>query len=99
MLRKKPVPMDFDCVLIPVLLIERDRHVAVTVDVIFVSGLSFLVALSHGLTFLSVQYIPLKIKTELANAINQVIPVYNHAGFRPKLSLVHRELEKLNNQR
>ena len=64
-------------------------------DVMFVLGLPFLVTLSWGITFLTVQYMPRRTAPELANTITQVIYVYKRAGFNPRLALMDGEFEKL----
>ena len=66
-----------------------------TADVMFVSGLPFLVTLLQGLRFLSVQYIPHRTTPDLANVINYVLSVYNCAGFIPRLLLMDEKIEKL----
>ena len=63
----------------------------------FVLGLPFLVTLSWGITFLTVQYVPRRTALELANTITQVIYVYKRAGFNPRLALMDGEFGKLKN--
>ena len=64
-------------------------------DVMFVSGLPFLVALSWEITFLTVQYVPRRTAPELVNTITQVIYIYKRADFNPRLALMDGEFEKL----
>ena len=76
-------------------IIEHYCNVTLVVDVMLVSGLSFLVTLLRGLTFVTVQYVPRRTAGELCNSLKEVIRVYSRAGLQPRLALMDGEFDKL----
>eukprot|EP00804_Cyclotella_cryptica_P028831 CCRYP_008417-RA/>CCRYP_008417-RA protein AED:0.17 eAED:-0.09 QI:0/-1/0/1/-1/0/1/0/134 len=61
----------------------------------FVSGLPFLVTLSHWIRYMTVQFVPRRTAGELANALKMVMGVYWRAGFICQTALMDGEFEKV----
>ncbi|KAL7534414.1 hypothetical protein ACHAWF_004829, partial [Thalassiosira exigua] len=93
--RGRPKRVDGEVVSIPASIIERCRNVILAADVMFVCGLPFLLTLSRGVTFVTVQYVPRRTAPELCNAIKNVVKVYNRAGITPSLAMMDGEFDKL----
>ncbi|KAL7523266.1 hypothetical protein ACHAWF_000447 [Thalassiosira exigua] len=64
-------------------------------DVMFVCGLPFMLTLSRGLDFVTIQYVPKRTAPELANAVKNVLNVHKRAGIIPVVANMDGEFEKL----
>ena len=73
--RDRPEVVRPEYVTIPQELIDMNRYVILAADVMFVSGLPFLVTLSRQIRYVTVQFVPRRTAGELANALKMVIGV------------------------
>jgi hypothetical protein len=64
-------------------------------DVMFVCGLPFLVTLSRNVCFITVQSVPCRTASELANGIRNVMNLYCRAGFVCQTAFIDGEFEKV----
>ncbi|KAL7529447.1 hypothetical protein ACHAXR_002971 [Thalassiosira sp. AJA248-18] len=84
--RRKPARVEPEYISIPANLITNHKYLTLVADVMFVSGLPFLITLSRGVRFTTVTFVPSRTAAELANSIKQVIKLYKRAGFTCQIS-------------
>ncbi|KAL7531143.1 hypothetical protein ACHAXR_008885 [Thalassiosira sp. AJA248-18] len=93
--RRKPSRVEPEYLSIPANLITNHRYLTLVADVMFVSGLPFFITLSRSVRFVTVQFVPRRTTSELANALKQTINLYSRAGFTCQTGLMDGEFEKI----
>ena len=93
--RKKPERVDPFYVSIPPNLIDLHKYVTLVGDVMFVNGIPFLVTMSRRIRFITVQHVPDRKASALANVMKQVMNLYSRAGFVCQTALMDGEFEPL----
>ena len=68
--------------------------VTLTADVMFVSGIPFLVTFSRNINFRTAECVPRRTAELLAKSIKKVISLYARGGFIVNLALMHKEFDK-----
>ncbi len=84
-----------DYVDVPSPVIEQNRVVTMAVDVFFVDGTAFLITMSRRIKFVTAEHVPVRMAASLSKHLNQVIQVYQQAGFLIRTVLMDREFEKI----
>jgi hypothetical protein len=74
-------PVMTDYIKIPQEIIDLNRNVTITIDVMFVNGLPFLISISHKVKFTTVEYISNKMQPNIVKSIKHIISLYNKHGF------------------
>ena len=67
--------------------------VTITADVIFVSGMPFLLTFSRKIKFWTAQFMPKRTAILLAKFLKKVLILYARVGFIVKLSLMEKEFD------
>ena len=75
-------------------LVEVNKYETLAADVMFVSGLPFLITLSRRVRYVTVQFVPKRTAGELASALKLVIGLYRRPGFICQMALMDGEFEK-----
>ena len=75
-MRGQPEVVRPEYVTIPAQLVDLNKYVTLAADMMFVSGLPFLVALSWRIRYVMVQFVPRRTAGDLANALKLVMGVY-----------------------
>jgi len=91
--RRKPDRVDPSYVSVPADIIKHHKFVILAADVMFVCGMPFLISLSRGIRFVTVQYVPRRTAPELANAFKNILALYSRAGFVCQTGLMDGEFE------
>ena len=76
-------------------LIDLHKYVTLVGDVMFVNGIPFLVTMSRRIRFITVQHVPDRKASALANVMKQVMNLYSRAGFVCQTALMDGEFEPL----
>ena len=71
-----------------------NKFVTLTADVMFVSGIPFLVTLSDSLKYTTAEFIPTRTAGQLANSLMKVVYGYARGGFIVNPMLMDQEFEK-----
>ena len=66
------------------------KRVTITADVMFVSGVPFLVTLSRKIKFRTNQFLPKRTTRTLADSLTKVIMLYARGGFIVNLALMDK---------
>ncbi len=93
--RWTPGPVVADYVAVPRLLVEQNGIVTMEADVFIVDGTAFLVTLSRRIKFITMEHVPVWTAISLSKHITHVLQVYEHAGFRVRMTLMDGEFEKV----
>ena len=78
---------------VPPEIYERNQEIIIVGDVMFVSGLPFLVTVSRGIDLVTSEYLPNVTAISLRDAINRVIQVYQKKGFVVRTALADGQFE------
>ena len=79
--QQKPMPVTSGVIEIPKELIAAQQDVTLCMDDMKVNGLWFLTSISRNIYYRTAQYVMKKEATEYLEAIEQIIAIYNRAGF------------------
>ena len=71
------------------------KYVTLTADLMFVSGLPFLVTYSKGIKMTTAEYVPGRTAVELANSLLKVTKMYALRGFVVKTCYKDKEFDKM----
>jgi hypothetical protein len=93
--RMKPDRVRVEYVEIPRDFVELHKHVTLVADVMFVTGLPFLVTSSRGISLVMIEYLPLQTVNRLLHTLDRVVQIYSKAGFVVQTALMDMEFEKL----
>ena len=66
------------------------KRVTITDNVMFVSGVPFLVTLSRKIKFRTTQFLPKRTARKLAESLTKVIMLYTKGGFIVNLALMDK---------
>jgi hypothetical protein len=80
---------------IPQDILDLNKEITITADVMFVDGLGFMVTNSRGVKFTTSEYVPTRSKANLTNSLKKVFEIYTHRGFTIQTALMDREFECL----
>ena len=93
--RMKPIRVEPDYCSVPASIMERHKNLTLVGDVMFVCGLPFLITLSRGVRFATVQYRPHRTGKLLSDALYETIKLYKRAGFKVQTCLMDNEFNPL----
>ena len=80
---------------IPRELYKMHKRVTITADVMFVSGVPFLVTLSRKINFRTTQFLPKRTARTLADSLAKVIMLYTRGGFIVNLAIMDKEFDAI----
>ena len=75
-MRRKPASAVTDYVEIPEEILESRKELEVLTKIMFVNKLPFLVSISRGLKFTTIEYLSSKSEIALVNSINKIVSYY-----------------------
>ena len=93
--RETPVRVKEERVAIPKDFYQMHKKVTLTVDVMFVSGIPFLVTFSRNIKFRTAECVPRRTAKLLAKSIKKIIALYARGGFIVNLALMDKEFVKV----
>ena len=77
------------------ILSNTTNFVILVADVMFVCGMPFLISLSRGIRFVTVQYVPRRTAPELANAFRNIVALYSRAAYVCQTGIMDGEFEAM----
>ena len=96
--RSETEPVVEKYVAIPRDFVVRNKMITLLADVFFVNGIAFLLSLSHGIKFMTIEHTPSCIVKQLTTHLKRFLRVYHHAGFTVRYILMDSESEKVKNE-
>jgi hypothetical protein len=86
--RRKPEPVVTDYVKVPKAILDLNRDVTLTANVMFVDGIPFLVTNSRKIKFTTSEYVPRRTKPILIKSLKKVPNNYHKRGFEVVTTLI-----------
>jgi hypothetical protein len=80
---------------VPQEIVDINKEITITADVMFVDGLGFMITSSRGVKFTTLDHVPTKSKANLINSLKKVFEIYTQRGFTIQTALMDREFECL----
>jgi hypothetical protein len=93
--RRKPEHVHADIVDIPQQILDTQKHVTLTADVMFVNSVPFLVSSSRNINLTTIKHVPSRTADKLGLLLHRIINVYARAGFNVRTILMDNEFEKV----
>jgi hypothetical protein len=94
-IRNTQEPVLKEYVKIPKDILDLNKDVTLTADVMFVDGLGFLTTTSRKIKFTTSEYVQKQIKAVFINSLKKVFDIYTQRGFTLRTALMDREFECL----
>ena len=86
--RKKPSPVVKDYVAVPHAIIEENRNITLSVDVMFVNRIPFLTSISRHLKFTTAETLQNSTTSQLVQCVTNVKALYAKRGFNVSTALM-----------
>ena len=93
--RRKPEHVHADIVDIPQQILNNQKYVTLTADVMFVNGVPFLVSSSKNINLTTIEHVPSRTADKLGFLLHRIMKVYARAGFTVRTILMDNEFEKV----
>jgi hypothetical protein len=94
-IRNTQEPVLTEYVEIPKEILDLNKDVTLTADVMFVDGLGFLNTASRKIKFATSKYVPKSNKAVLVNSLKKCVDIYTQWGFTIRMVSMNREFEYL----
>jgi hypothetical protein len=93
--RQRPEHVKIEYLSIPRSIVDRLKHVTLSVDVMFVDGVPFLVSVSRGINLITAEFTASRTAKRLAEYIKNILRLYHRCGCVVTTLLLDNEFEKL----
>ena len=93
--RQKPENVEMDYVHIPWSLVETNKYVTLTADVMFVNSLPFVVKFGQGIGLLTAEFTPTWTAKQLACNLSKIVSLHSLAGFVVQIIIMDMEFNKV----
>ena len=94
-IRTKPEHVGIEYIQIPQNFVELHKYVTLVADVMFVTGLPFLVTSSQGISVVTIEYLKLRTAKRLVHTLERVVHIYGATGFIVQTTLMDMKSKKL----
>ena len=84
-----------DYVQIPRDLIQTNKYVTLTADLIYLNNFSFVITYGRGIDLIKAKFIPNQTATQLAHNLKRIICIYSRAGSIIQTILMDIEFDKV----
>ena len=74
--RTQPTRLVTDYVKIPPSVLEKNKHVTLSIDIMYVNRTPFMTTISRNIKFTTVEAIQNRMKPQLMQSIKKVLPIY-----------------------
>jgi hypothetical protein len=80
---------------VPQEILDLNKEITITADVMFVDGLGFMVTSLRGVNFTTPEYVLTRSKANLISSLKKVFEIYTQRGFTIQTALMDRKFECL----
>ena len=87
--------MATDYVEIPPSVLEKNKHVNLSIDIMYVNRIPFVTTISCNIKFTTVKAIQNRTKSQLVKSIKNVLPIYTQRGLQVENALLYGEFVPL----
>ena len=95
LVRRKPAGIVTNYVDIPMEILESRKDVEVSTDIRFINKLLFMVSISRGLKFATIEYLSSENEIALVTSINKIVSYYKSHGLHVGMVFVDLEFQFL----
>ena len=93
--RTHPTRLVTDYVKIPQSVPEKNKHVTLSIDIMYVNRIPFVTTISRNIKFTTVEAIQNRTKSQLVQSIKNVLPIYTKRGLQVDNALLDGEFVPL----
>ena len=93
--RTQPTRLVTDYVEIPPSVLEKNKHVTISIDIMYVNRIPFMATISRNIKFTTVEAIQNRTKAQLVQLIKNVFPIYTQRGLQVNNALLDDEFVPL----
>ena len=86
--RTKPKPLVIDYLVMPKNILENNKKITLSIDIMFVNKIMFITTINRHIKFTTVEAIQKRIKLQLSESIKNVIAFYTQRGFKVEHALL-----------
>ena len=80
--RTQPTRLVDDYVEIPTSVLEKNKHVTLSIDIMYVNIIPFVTTFSRNIKFTTVEAIQNRTKSQLVQSIKNMLPIYTQRGLQ-----------------
>ena len=91
--REQPPLVTSEYIAIPKHIRDITQRITVAADVMLLNGLAFMVSVSHGLKFTTLEYMPRQTAPVLSQSLENIYELYSKCGFTVELFLMDWEFK------
>ena len=89
--RSKPKEVVIDYMEILKSILESNKNITLSIDIMFVNKIPFVTTISRHIKFTTVEVIQKRTKSQLSKCIKNVVAIYTHRGFKVQHALLDGE--------
>ena len=89
--RTKPKPVVIDYLVMPKNILENNKKITLSIDIMFVNKIPLVTTISRHIKFTTVEAIQKMTKLQLSEIIKNVIAIYTQRGFKVEHALLDGE--------
>ena len=93
--RTQPTQVITDYVKLPPSVLEKNKHVTLSIDIMYVNRIPFVTTISRNIKFTTVKAIQNRTKSQLVQSIKNVLPIYTQRGLQVDNALLGGEFVPL----
>ena len=93
--RTMPKPVVIDDVVMPKNILENNKNITFSIDIMFVNKKKFVTTISRHIKFTTVEVIQKRTKSQLSECIKNAVAIYTQRGFNVKNALLDGEFMPL----
>ena len=93
--RTKPKPVVIDSMVMPKNILENNKNITLSIDIIFVKKIPFVTTISRNIKFTTVAVIQKQTKSQFSKCIKNVVEIYTQRGFKVQHALLDGEFVPL----
>ena len=86
--RSKPKEVVTDYMEIPKSILESNKNITLSIDIMYVNKIPFVTTISRHVKFTTVEAIQRRTKAQLVKFIKNVVAIYNQRGFKVENALL-----------
>ena len=89
--RTQPTRLVTDYVEIPPSVLKKNKHVTLSIGIMYVNRIPFVTTISRNIKFTTVEAIQNRTKAQLVQSIKNVLPIYTKRGLQADNALLNGE--------
>ena len=88
--RRQPESVMTDILAVPRQILQLNQRLTISAGVVFVNGIYFVVSISLGINFATVEYVPRRTSCVHSKSLDKIYDIYNKRDFEIELFLIYQ---------